>query len=520
MSATAAQQAPGRATGVATVVLLARDRVLQSLAAAGALGAAWCWFNPGTSALSWFGQVVLDAVTLVLSARIATDRAVAGPIRRFWFAMAVAAGFFTAGDSYQTLRLLRHPDNTDASLIQLSLVFIGVCVVVGTMLTHPLRAVGRERLRLWLDTATVLVAVAVFGWYFLVGETIGTSKSSQLAASSAAAAMMTVSAFGILKLMFSGLAPFTLTTGIVGVTAVAATTGATSLGGVTSGRSVLLLQVTAGVLLAAVPRIQALQMGAAVEDATTRRRRSYSRLPYLAVIATQGLLIVGMLHTGLEARTWGVAVGVVAITGLVLVRQLVAFHDNTHLLASLNASMSEAYALQEQLRHKATHDTLTLLANRALFDERIKRAQEADSSAGAPVAVLLIDLDDFKQVNDTLGHHVGDGLLIAVADRLRQCVRQTDTVARLGGDEFAVLLPAATPEDARAVADRMTAALQQPAQVEGHRLPLRASIGVATGSVSEADWLLRAADLAMYEVKQNGKGGYRLAGGHSFAAGA
>jgi diguanylate cyclase (GGDEF)-like protein len=124
------------------------------------------------------------------------------------------------------------------------------------------------------------------------------------------------------------------------------------------------------------------------------------------------------------------------------------------------------------------------------------------------VGVLLIDLDDFKEINDTLGHHVGDAVLVAVAERLRQCVRQGDTVARLGGDEFAVLLPDSPPGQASSVAARITAVLAEPVLVEEHLLALRASIGVAAGGFGQADSLLREADAAMYLVKHNGKGGY------------
>ena len=126
--------------------------------------------------------------------------------------------------------------------------------------------------------------------------------------------------------------------------------------------------------------------------------------------------------------------------------------------------------------------------------------------------MLAIDLDDFKQVNDSLGHHVGDALLVSVAGRLLSGARPGDTVARLGGDEFAVLLTPASAADATAVAERILAVLADPATVDGHRLSVRASIGVATGPAMDAARLLRAADVAMYEAKQGGKGRVAVGG--------
>jgi diguanylate cyclase (GGDEF)-like protein/PAS domain S-box-containing protein len=173
--------------------------------------------------------------------------------------------------------------------------------------------------------------------------------------------------------------------------------------------------------------------------------------------------------------------------------------------------VTEARELQDRLRHEATHDALTHLANRALFDERVRMGDRRTGAIAGLVTVLAIDLDDFKQVNDEYGHHVGDALLVAVADRLRACVRPGDTVARLGGDEFAVLLPGTPPEYARQLADRMVSELAVPVPVGRHHLSIKASLGIASGHWQDADALLREADAAMYRVKHSGKGGYAFA---------
>ncbi|MGK2948448.1 MAG: putative bifunctional diguanylate cyclase/phosphodiesterase [Acidimicrobiales bacterium] len=166
--------------------------------------------------------------------------------------------------------------------------------------------------------------------------------------------------------------------------------------------------------------------------------------------------------------------------------------------------------LEDQLRHQAFHDALTGLSNRALFIDRVEHALARVRDPEAPTpAVAFIDLDDFKLVNDSMGHGAGDQLLQAVADRLRGCLRQGDTPARLGGDEFAVLLEDAP--DTRTVvevAERILDALHEPVLVAGREVYARASIGIATrrGPETTPDELLRNADLAMYTAKANGKG--------------
>jgi diguanylate cyclase (GGDEF)-like protein len=161
-----------------------------------------------------------------------------------------------------------------------------------------------------------------------------------------------------------------------------------------------------------------------------------------------------------------------------------------------------------QLIQQALHDPLTGLANRTLFSDRLEHALGLSSRRPTGVAVLICDLDDFKSVNDSLGHIAGDRLLTEVAVRLGGCVRPGDTVARLGGDEFALLLEdVKTPGEADAAAARLHHALRAPFTVEGKAVVAAASVGIAlyTG-LEDAGELLRNADLAMYEAKAKGKG--------------
>ncbi len=167
--------------------------------------------------------------------------------------------------------------------------------------------------------------------------------------------------------------------------------------------------------------------------------------------------------------------------------------------------------LEEQLSHQAFHDPLTSLANRALFLDRVSNALERSRRTFLRVAVLFIDVDDFKTVNDSLGHAAGDELLMGVAGRLREAVRDADAVARLGGDEFAVLLEGVEAAEAETVASRLLESLDQPLVVEGTEIFPRASIGIALGGAgASASSLLREADAAMYDAKSAGKGLYSM----------
>jgi len=172
--------------------------------------------------------------------------------------------------------------------------------------------------------------------------------------------------------------------------------------------------------------------------------------------------------------------------------------------------VSERKELEERLRHQAFHDGLTGLANRALFADRLEHALLRGARSSHPVTVLLVDLDDFKAINDSFGHAAGDRLLKEVSARLRQAMRAADTVARLGGDEFAVILDEAG-EGAESAVGRVFAAVEEPFAAGGRTFPVSASVGVATSVPGRTgvEQLTRNADLAMYAAKAQGKGRWK-----------
>ncbi|WP_143162587.1 GGDEF domain-containing protein [Couchioplanes caeruleus] len=237
------------------------------------------------------------------------------------------------------------------------------------------------------------------------------------------------------------------------------------------------------------------------------------RFSLLRLVLPYTPLAVGMVTTlVLVLRDWTLdpvlylmAMGVVV---LVVCRQLAAIRDNLKLNRRLRSAVAQLQERERQLEFLAFHDPLTGLANRALFHQRAALALARQDRLGTPLAVLYIDLDGFKAVNDRLGHAAGDALLQLVAERLRGCVRSTDILARLGGDEFAVIMePIHDARDASVLADRVVQVIAEPFPLDNGTARVTASIGIATRTVGEGDGdaLLRRADAAMYAAKAGGK---------------
>lgn len=172
--------------------------------------------------------------------------------------------------------------------------------------------------------------------------------------------------------------------------------------------------------------------------------------------------------------------------------------------------VTERKELEKELTKQAHEDPLTKVANRALFRDRMERALARASRRAERLAVLLLDLDGFKEVNDEFGHRGGDEVLVEIAERLVDCVREVDTVGRWGGDEFVILLEGTNDREAASiVAERIAAALKVPCMVAGREVTIKASLGISMSDRGgTVDDLLRQADLAMYAAKRKLQGGY------------
>jgi diguanylate cyclase (GGDEF)-like protein len=251
-----------------------------------------------------------------------------------------------------------------------------------------------------------------------------------------------------------------------------------------------------------------------------RWKVALSFFPYLWLAGAYLLLIEGGLRPlSMSFSSLSVAVG--GIIGLVVVRQIIILSQNNKLNSQLKKSnldlqieITEHHRVEEQLSYDGLHDALTGLANRTLFLDRLEQAiKYAKRRDEDKFAILFIDLDQFKVVNDSLGHLMGDQLLNLVVQRLRESLRPSDTLARFGGDEFEVLLDNTVDKNSvTIVAKRINEALHSPFNVESREVFITASIGIVTDLVEyeRAEDILRDADIAMYQAKAQGKDRYEI----------
>jgi diguanylate cyclase (GGDEF)-like protein len=417
--------------------------------------------------------------------------------RRFWrrlsvasLLIALASGSFTATSVGGT--------RAGAGLVFLGsagLLAVALVLVVWSLLRLPnARRSGADWLRLSLDAATVLIGASTFLWHFILRSQLRSGSGPATVLGLVVLCLICLLAvLAVVKLMLAGTdavdpLALRLLAAVVGVGAI----GSALVPVLTDPRYAGVSDVittTEGLVAALAGFVQCRR---AVTEAPTPRTRPYSVMPYLAVGAVNSLLLAAVLNGDDQLA---VLIGTITATAAVVIRQLLAFRDNAALVEQLRQH-------QQQLREQATHDALTGLANRALFNETL----DSFTASEELISAILIDLDNFKTVNDTLGHPVGDALLIEVSQRLRTAVRPDDLVARLGGDEFVVLLPRADASQASEVATRIVDSLALPVWLAGQDLAANASVGVAERHQGDqADDLLRHADLAMYTAKREGK---------------
>ena len=257
-----------------------------------------------------------------------------------------------------------------------------------------------------------------------------------------------------------------------------------------------------------------------------RRNTPYVRLMRGGAAVVMGLAIVGMHYTGMAAAQFadesycGAALSglsgkgldnLVVVTSLaVLVIALLTSVLDARLEARTSVLADSLSLANQELTHLALHDTLTGLPNRTLLADRIQQAMQAVNEKGGCFALMFIDLDGFKPVNDAFGHHMGDQLLREVGLRLREDLRSQDTLARIGGDEFVLLVRLSQPDDALRLAERQVGLVNRAFKVAEHELKISASVGIAIfpGNGGNPQELLMNADAAMYHAKGMGKNGY------------
>nr|WP_296069024.1 bifunctional diguanylate cyclase/phosphodiesterase [uncultured Actinoplanes sp.] len=465
------------------------------LAAAGIIGLWSLWYllwliEPGLAgpaAIAYpampLGAAVAAHAVLVLVRRVPMD-----PVaRRFWRLMLVSLVLLAAGYAIIAAQAFRTmPELPTFPIPGAALTAGAFLVAMWGVARVPLGITGRgEHGRQWLDRAIAFLGCGMILFQFGLAPLITSRNGWSVQTLVLIGLSLVLAVGGITKVSYIGRGPVDRvairligSTGLVGAAvALLATHGVQNA---VPAQAVVMPLATVLVVLAV--RRQWSSSGAAP-------RRSNTWLPYLAVAAVDVPLLVA-LHGDLSWSDRLVVINAVVVTALVAVRQYVTIRENGRLLR-------EKRSTERRLRHEVTHDGLTGLANRGLFRERLTEALAAGDAT-----VLLVDLDDFKTVNDSLGHDVGDHLLIAVAQVLRSAVGQAGLPVRLGGDEFAVVLEGSGGGEP--VAERILDAFTAP--VSEHDLLVHASIGIADAPAgTPMDQLLRDADVAMYAAKQRGK---------------
>ncbi len=511
------QRAPGL-TGWRHPTVVVAGIVVIAAAVAGYLASRWA--GPDSAVASWFnnlGQLTAAALATI-GAASAAHRHRRHRYRRAWLLVAIACGFWTIGQLYWCwIELIKGEQVAQVSIADFFfLSFTGLMAVA----VWPSSGRHTDRLRTLLDAFIIGTSLFTISWVTtindlaasvtdeadLLGQLINLAypcgdivvltmvllsasrrvdRRSNLAAVAVGMALIALSdAFYAYMAATDAFEAGSITTlgwtlgfGLIGCAALAASSGfgmdehIPGTGGSTSMDS---------------------------EGRLKARARRASSLPYIPLGIA--LIVVGTdrLHNSVD-RVAGVAV-VVTFVG-VLARQYLTIRDNQRLTEHLENR-------EKELQRRAFVDQLTGLPNRALFIDRVTHALEQHRRSMRPLALLFVDLDDFKAVNDTLGHPVGDELVIRVAERLRGAMRAADTVARFGGDEFAILIEGDI--DSVTAGSRLVEALRQPFSLRRDELSIGASIGIADVPADQEtptlDDLFSRADIAMYAAKRAGKG--------------
>lgn len=450
----------------------------------------------------------LTQFVVALSAAICTSfaaRRAAGRMRKSWIFFALGTGSWAIGQGiwcwYELVIGVQTPFLAPSDVgFLLFPVFIAVALWL-----FPSPIAPQERLRCMLDGSVALAALVSISWSITLSATAKARDSSELS-------LATAIAYPVSDVLILSLAIFALSRPTVRRRTLTLITAAlfsmtladsgfalfTASDTYQTGGFVDLGWLWAFLLLSLAALTDQKPLSA---DPTSRAARaaSVSMLPFLPMILAAAVI---------GARRWaGIPVGRVEMVMfgvalvVVVIRQYLTMRDNRRLLDMVQAR-------EDQLTQQAFHDQLTGLANRSLFVDRLAHALDLHRRDLRPLALLYIDLDDFKAVNDTLGHRAGDELLMRVGERLRGALRTGDTLARFGGDEFAVLIE--DGGEPTLIGSRIVDSLREPFLIGTTPILIGASVGVIEVSSTDAsigvETLMAQADIAMYTAKRSGKG--------------
>ncbi|GAA4926430.1 putative bifunctional diguanylate cyclase/phosphodiesterase [Actinoplanes utahensis] len=454
------------------------------------------WSHP---VLPWLTLPALSVVATYECARTARCTELDIDTRKFWGRLGVACAMLIPAVFSAMYDALAGPELSQMVSVRTQFCFgLALAMVLMALLRLPTWQRTRgDWLRFALDTGIIMITAGVLIWHYSLSR-IDFSASPNATPRSVMVIIVVagVSLITFVKVAFAGAGRldqgslYILSTGV----ALAAATGAVAPFIVdkpylhTCLVSFPMSEITA--ILAARRQRRRRHLPPPARPAPRR----FSLVPYLSVVLLYATVLHYMAPDGGEKLL--MAVAATAVTVLVVLRQLTTLRDNASLLDTVDASL-------RQLDHQVTHDALTGIGNRSAYSDEIT----ARLAAGEPFVVALLDLDDFKVINDRYGHHTGDALLQTISRRLRDRLRQEDTVARLGGDEFTLLLPGLTEAATDELLRELLAVVQAPVLDGSLEMAPRISAGVTASRPDDtAGELLRRADVAMYAAKTAGGG--------------
>jgi diguanylate cyclase (GGDEF)-like protein len=451
-------------------------------------------------ALGWPPVVTLAALAAYACWRVTGRRDLAAATRRFWRSLAIASGVLAVGEVVNAHDALSGPAPSQRiSPLSMGLLLVVVLMMIWALLRLPnWQRTRGDWARFGLDAGVLVITCGGLLWRYWL--TVDGAWTSQSTAMTAICGLALIAMIAIVKVAFAGAgeldrrALHLLSTGVL-LSALSSV-----LAPEVAQRPYLNASFVAGPVASLCTVLAAERQrrvaAAAVRVSPTAPRISV--LPYLAVAMMTALLLIGEARDG--GTHFGAGVCVAALTVLVVVRQVSALRDNRRLLATVDANLARLQEYQAELDHEISHDALTGIANRALFAEEVT----ARLARGERFHVALLDLDDFKVINDRMGHGMGDALLRAVTSRLLANLRPADFVARQGGDEFTLLLAEPPSGD---VLEDLLGRVQEPLSLNGRHLAPRVSVGVTEAREGDTpEELIRRADVAMYAAKNSGGG--------------
>jgi diguanylate cyclase (GGDEF)-like protein len=470
-----------------------------------------------------------------------------------WGILAIAQFSFTLGDILWAVIELGLKSSPFPSIADGPYLLFYPLFFVGILILPTKRLSPTEWLKRALDLSIILITATLGFWIFLIGPIIGTETTTPFLETFLDVAYPVgdlIVLFALLVIIYYRSEEFILGSVWIlalGSIAMIVTDSIFSyqslLGTYISGGILDLGWILAYVLIAFAGIYQAIAAQSYKEDIpllyknlfiSERISQSLVYLPYIWVVGAYYLLL-NYHNAEFAINSDALFIGVECIIGLVIIRQIIALNENNHLLANLRKALEQVNRqsselnkinqdlqqeiirrerVEEQLSYDALHDGLTDLANRNLFMDRLGHVIEfTQREPEFHYSILFLDIDNFKSINDSLGHSSGDRALIEIAQRFKNCTRSIDTVARFGGDEFVILLEHTTETNAAiSVANRILIELQNPFILKGKEILMSCSIGIVEGisEYNNSEDILRDVDIALYRAKERGKARYEI----------